>query len=437
MVTTIILGIISVGILIFVHELGHFLAARSAGIKVEVFSIGWGKGILSFKWKDTRIQLGWIPFGGYCKMAGDSPKDELTGNSNEFYSSSPYKRIMVALSGPFFNYIFSVLMFILVVIIGYEISTYPNKIVLVREQLQSLGKETPAMKAGLKDGDVILEIEGKKVENWEEITQIIVRNPKKPLRMKIQRDGQIMEKLVVPELEEETGRGLIGIYPWIEPVVGQVEPGKPAERAGLKEGDRILEVDGKKINHQIDFYNAIEGKSYYEVPLTVERGGKILHLNLMPEKVDDYVWAGFYFRQIKYQSPDYPFFQAVAEGAEKSTQAVVDTVRGIFMLVSGKIRARTAVAGPARLVYISGVIAKEGFVYFLQVMSYISIAFFIINLVPFPALDGSHIVISLVEVFSRKKPNLQIIYKIQSMGFILLIIALIFVTLNDISSFFR
>jgi len=115
----------------------------------------------------------------------------------------------------------------------------------------------------------------------------------------------------------------------------------------------------------------------------------------------------------------------------------VDTVRGIFMLVSGKIRARTAVAGPARLVYISGVIAKEGFVYFLQVMSYISIAFFIINLVPFPALDGSHIVISLVEVFSRKKPNLQIIYKIQSMGFILLIIALIFVTLNDISSFFR
>jgi len=169
----------------------------------------------------------------------------------------------------------------------------------------------------------------------------------------------------------------------------------------------------------------------------VERGGKIINLTLVPEKLDDYVWAGLYFQQIKYHSPDYPFFQSVSKGVEKSVQGIMDTVKGIVMLISGKIRARTAVAGPAKLIYISGVIAKEGFVYFLQVMSYISIAFFIINLIPFPALDGSHIVISIIEIFSRKKPNLQIIYKIQTIGFIFLIIALIFVTINDISSFFR
>jgi len=437
MITTLLLGIISVGILIFVHEFGHFIAARAAGIKVEVFSIGWGKGFLSFKWKDTKIQMGWIPFGGYCKMAGDSPRDELTGNSNEYYSSSPFKRIMVALSGPFFNYIFAVLLFILVVMIGYEITTYSNKIVLVRDQTISFSGRSPAMEAGLKDGDVILEIDGERVENWEDITQIIIRNPQKTLRIKILREGNILEKVVVPELEKESGRGLIGIYPWVEPVVGKVQPGKPADRAGLKQGDRILEVEGKKINHQIDFYNAIEGKSYYEVPLKVERGGKIINLTLVPEKLDDYVWAGLYFQQIKYHSPDYPFFQSVSKGVEKSVQGIMDTVKGIVMLISGKIRARTAVAGPAKLIYISGVIAKEGFVYFLQVMSYISIAFFIINLIPFPALDGSHIVISIIEIFSRKKPNLQIIYKIQTIGFIFLIIALIFVTINDISSFFR
>jgi len=245
MITTLLLGIISVGILIFVHEFGHFIAARAAGIKVEVFSIGWGKGFLSFKWKDTKIQMGWIPFGGYCKMAGDSPRDELTGNSNEYYSSSPFKRIMVALSGPFFNYIFAVLLFILVVMIGYEITTYSNKIVLVRDQTISFSGRSPAMEAGLKDGDVILEIDGERVENWEDITQIIIRNPQKTLRIKILREGNILEKVVVPELEKESGRGLIGIYPWVEPVVGKVQPGKPADRAGLKQGDRILEVEEK------------------------------------------------------------------------------------------------------------------------------------------------------------------------------------------------
>jgi regulator of sigma E protease len=436
--TTILLGLISIGILIFVHELGHFLAARAAGIRVEVFSVGWGRGLVSFMWKETKIQIGWIPFGGYCKMAGESPKDSLQGSPDEYYSSPPQRRIAVALSGPLFNYLFAVILFIAIILIGFEINTFSNRIVLAAgDDITLSSGKTPAQRAGLMDGDVIVEIDGNVIRNWDDITKHIVRNALKPVVITVERGEEKLAVTVVPELDNETGRGLIGIHPWVEPVVGEVLPGEPADRAGLKPDDRIVSVDGQSIVHHIDFYEAIQGKSLNDVELTVERGGSMRKFTLMPKKVEEYDSVGLVFKQITYQSPRYPLPVAIGRGAMKSGEAVRDTVRGILFVFSGKIRARTAVAGPAKLIYISGVIAREGFTYFLQVMSYISIAFFIMNLIPFPALDGSHIAIALYQIVTRRKPRLEIIYRIQTFGFIVLIAALIFITMNDISSFFN
>lgn len=434
---TIILGIISIGILIFVHELGHFLAARASGIKVDVFSIGWGRGILSFKWKETKVQIGWIPFGGYCKMAGDSPRDDLTGEKSEYYSSPPLRRIIVALSGPLFNYLFAALLFTLIVIIGYEIGTYSNRILLADDTAAVAGGSTPAREAGIKDGDVIVGINGNEISNWDQITENIVRNALKPVRVEVRRDGTLLELTVVPRLEEETGRGLIGIYPWIEPVIGETEPAGAADLAGLKNDDRIISVDGLAIDHHMAFYSAIEGKANNKVAVVFERNGVIKETMLSVRLEEGYDSAGIRFRQQVYRTPEYPFGVSVVKGISKSAEAVQDTVRGIGFVISGKIRARNAVAGPAKLIYLSGVIAKEGFVYFLQVMGYISIAFFIMNLIPFPALDGSHIVISLYEVVTRKPPKLSVVHRIQAFGFMVLIVALVFVTMNDITSFLK
>jgi regulator of sigma E protease len=218
--------------------------------------------------------------------------------------------------------------------------------------------------------------------------------------------------------------------------VGNVLPGEPAAKAGLQQGDRIVAVDGKEIVHYVDFYEALEEKSEQAVNIKVLRDGMSKTLTLIPQSVDGYVSAGLVFKTLTYQSTQYPFHEAVGKGLMKSVEGVRDTVRGVYLVVSGKIQARKAVAGPAKLIYLSGVIAREGFVYFLQVMSYISIAFFIMNLIPFPALDGSHIVIALFEIVARKKPNLEVIQKIQTFGFLFLIVLLIFITMNDISSFF-
>ena len=435
--TTILLGIISIGILIFVHELGHFLIARATGMKVEVFSIGWGKGILHFTWKETKIQIGWIPFGGYCKLAGDSPRDDIEHKAYEYYESSPIKRIFVALGGPVFNYVLAIFLFSMVIIVGYEIKTYPNRIVLARgNELISSKGQTPAQRAGLEDGDVIVRINGKTIKNWDDITEHIVRNALRSVEIEFLRDGRLLKTVVVPELDEETGRGLIGIQPWVEPIVGSVLQGESADRAGFMPGDRIISVNGEPVENYVDFYRAINGKSATTVSVIIERSGSERTLQLTPELVDGYDSAGLVFQQITYKSEKLPIPNAFGRGFVQSAEAVRDTVHGIILVFSGKIQARKAVAGPAKLIYISGVIAKEGFVYFLQVMSYISIAFFIMNLIPFPALDGSHIAISVYELVARKKPNLEVVHRIQTFGFLFLIMVLIFVTMNDISSFF-
>ncbi len=437
MVSTIVLGIISVGILIFIHEFGHFLIARAVGIRVEIFSIGWGKGIVLFKWKETKIQLGFIPFGGYCKMAGDSLQDELTGSKDEYYSSRPINRILVALGGPLANYIFAFILFALIVIIGYQINTYPNKIILAKPEDIGFKDSTPAQKAGLKDGDIIVGINGNRVNNWDDITENIVRNALKKITLDIIRDGKRIKVEIIPAIDKSTGRGLIGIYPWVDPIIGGFTASSPARKAGLEKGDRILAVNGIMVRNQVEFYNIIKrfvADKEKIVTLKINRKGNVFDLKV-PLKNDVNDPLGLYFKQIKYSSPHYPFYKSILIGFEKSIEATRDTIRGIGLLIAGKIRVKTAVAGPAKIIYISGVIAKEGFVYFLQVMSYISIAFFIMNLIPFPALDGSHIIIALYEMITRKKPNLVVIQRIQAFGFAILIILLILVTFNDITSF--
>ena len=186
----------------------------------------------------------------------------------------------------------------------------------------------------------------------------------------------------------------------------------------------------------MDFYNAIKGKSGRVLDVTVARESGQKELVLIPKEVDGYDSAGISFQMDTSMSERFPPHISFGKGVIKSIEGVNDTVRGIYLLFSGKIKARSAVAGPVKLVYLSGVIAKEGFTYFLQIMGYLSIAFFIMNLIPFPALDGSHVVISLYELVTRKKPNLKVIQRIQAFGFIFLVAVLIFVTMNDISSFF-
>ena len=214
----VILGLLGLGIVVFVHELGHFLGARAMGIGVEAFSIGWGKPILKKKFRGVEYRLGLFPLGGYCKMQGDGNFEEaynkqLQGEKPEegsFLGVSPYRRIVACLAGPLFNLIFAVLVLSCIWGIGFEVNTLSNRIVLVSEIVP--GEAYPADEAGLQTGDRIVSIMGRNTETFLDIQEIVAVNAERDLSLQVVRDGRHIDLEVRPAMDRSTGAGRIGIY---------------------------------------------------------------------------------------------------------------------------------------------------------------------------------------------------------------------------------
>src|SRR5208337_4614793 len=241
--TVFVMGIV-LGFMILIHEFGHYAAAKYFGVRVEVFSIGFGKRLLGFRRGDTDYRISAIPLGGYVKMSGENPMDERTGDPGEFLSHPRWQRFLVALAGPAMNIMLAVALLTGVYMVHYE---YPS----VLDEPAVVGwvnANTPAEKAGIQKGDKIVRIEDIANPNWEQVDVKAALSPNQPLRFGIERDGEIMEKVLVPEPFGPNQYGDIGWVPK-EPSVTLtvVERGMPAERAGLKVGDEILTANGQDI----------------------------------------------------------------------------------------------------------------------------------------------------------------------------------------------
>jgi regulator of sigma E protease len=242
----IILGLIGLGVVVFVHELGHFIAARLCGIDVDAFSIGWGKPILKKKIGTVEYRLGLFPLGGYCKMRGESDYKEIWDNKKNgieqepgtFFAASPWKRIISAFSGPLFNFFFAVLALSVIWGRGIEVETLENRIVLLAD---IDGQSYPSDESGLLTGDRIITINGKQINNYRDMQENIALNPDKVLSLTVLREGEEHYLSIRPTLDK-SGAGKIGVYPWITPMVQAILPDGPAEKAGLQPGDRILGV---------------------------------------------------------------------------------------------------------------------------------------------------------------------------------------------------
>ncbi|MBT3274274.1 MAG: PDZ domain-containing protein, partial [Spirochaetales bacterium] len=261
----ILLGLLGLGIVILVHELGHFAAAKASGITVEAFSIGWGKVLFKRMYRGTEYRLSMLPIGGYCKMKGeevfreakkgdDTPPPVTPGS---LFSVSPLKRAFTYLAGPLANFIFSILALSVIWFAGFTIHTLDNKLILQSETIYSDGTLYPADTAGLATGDVIVEIAGKPVESFRDIERQVTPGAEKELEIVVSREGRLIQLMVIPSLDTETGAGKIGIVAWVDPVISTVAAGSVAETAGLLPGDRILTVNGGKIEHSVDLETAL------------------------------------------------------------------------------------------------------------------------------------------------------------------------------------
>lgn len=453
----ILIGLAVLSIMVFIHELGHFIAAKLCGVHVESFSIGWGPVIFRKKIGLTEYRISAIPMGGYCGMKGEKafkealeknlsyiPKDE-----GGIFNVCPFRRILIAFAGPFANYISAVAAFAAVSAIGYVYYTAPNRIAPIycyKADKQISDSVSPAEKADLRMGDRIIEINGKKIEYFSDIVKEVLPSADKELFIKIDRNGELLTKNITPYLDKSTGAGVIGFYPFVIPKIGRVEKGSAAESAGIRQGDIIIAIDGEKIRNTYDFEFFLQNDS---APLTektvrLNRDGReeVVKMSFAgSEKADR---PGFHFEAVKVEVKGTGFFASVKNGFKETHNSFILTFKSLRLLFKG-IDLKQAVSGPLRITHMIGEAAEQnfkeglaaGFSGILSFIGIISIALFIMNLLPIPVLDGGLIVLSLTEAVCRRPLHPKIFYYTQFAGFAFIGIVFIFALAGDILFFIK
>ena len=452
LIIKIALGLVGLGVVVFIHELGHFLAARLMKIDVEAFSIGWGKPILKKKIGTVEYRLGMFPVGGYCKMKGSSDyggneykelweniKKGILPEKGSYLAASPAARILVCFAGPFFNLIFAVFLFSILWGIGFEINTLGNRIILASDITP--GEVYPADSAGLKTGDRITEIAGQQISYFHEIQENIALNPNKPLPVTVERNGEILHLNVIPALEKSSGAGKIGISVWTDPVIQNVTDGSPAWREGLLPGDIVTAANGESLHNSFDLMKIMQQNSGNLV-LDYERNGLNRQAEFTSEDLEKEL--GFSWAIINYRTPNLSFPAAIAKGVTESYRTLVVSVKSLRLLFMG-IDLTQAVSGPVRITYMMGDMAAQGFGQGLGIglrsiaefIALISIALCIMNLLPLPIIDGGMIILFFVELVRRKPAHPKAISIFQTCGMIIISGLMFFALFGDILFFVR
>ena len=444
------LGLIGLGVIVIVHELGHLAAARALGVEVEAFSIGWGPKIAGFKRGGIEWRLSAFPIGGYCKMKGEDgfrkaleeKSAEIPRESGSFYGASPWRRILISLAGPFANVVFAAIVYVLVAAVGYKEPVQPNRIILASEYNldgSAAKRSFPADAAGLKTGDRIVSANGQAIDDYAGIQEIVALSADRVLRLGVERDGVLLELEARPAMDRETGAGRIGVYSWIEPLVERVESGGAAAIAGLRAGDRITAINGAGVRNSIEASAILLGKPE-RVTIEVDRDGARAEFHAVLSWTDKGANnLGIVFatrvRAVKALSP----IAAFAAGGAETWKTFSVTVRGLGTLFRG-VNLSKAVSGPARITYLVGRSATEGIrqdglSQTLRVLAFLSIALFIMNLLPIPALDGGLILMFLLEILRRRPMRPINVYRYQFAGVALILAIFLFASYGDVLFF--
>lgn len=446
----VVIGLIGLGLVIFLHELGHLLAAKSVGITVEAFSVGWGRQIWARQWRGTEYRVGWLPIGGYCKMQGDqalmkawqtrAPRIDV--ERGDFYAAHPLARVWVLIAGPAINLLFAIVVLSIIAIVGFPISTFPNRVVLASDYGFAEGA---ASQAGVATGDVVTAINGSPIDTYRDLQIAVSQAADRDMLFTVERDGRAIEIPLTPELDSQTGSGRIGVFPWVEPVVAAVNPGSPADIAGLTAGDRIISLGGTPVDHSIMAETVLRDNGARALDVVVERGSSEVTLRVVPA-VDDTgaVRLGIAYRTLDIRSPEYGVVGGIAEGVRSTFETLRLTIRGIGLLFSG-VDVNAALMGPVRITYLVGEVATEGFrggvgaglLSFFNFLSLISITLFFMNLLPIPALDGGQILLSLGELLARRPLHPRLVYHYQMVGNVIIVGLMFFALFNDILFFAR
>jgi regulator of sigma E protease len=447
----IVLGLFGLGIVVFIHELGHFIAARLSGIDVEAFSLGWGNPILKKKIGAVEYRLGLFPLGGYCKMREETDYEEVWKRQingveqpkGSFFAAKPWKRIVVAFAGPLFNFIFAVIVLSAIWGMGIEIKTLDNKIVILSDLD---GQSYPSDKAGLASGDRIVEINGNEIGTYRDIQEHIALNPDTDLPLTVIRGNKEINLTIHPNLDK-SGAGKIGVYPWVEPLVASVKADSAAERAGLKSGDLLRAINGEPLPYTVAFQKIIKDGSTSQFTIEYERSGVTQTAEFknvtFESPLPDLGMLGIEFPLVEFKTPALSPPAALVEGVREASKTFAVSVKGLGLLFKKEIDLTQAVSGPARITYMVGDIAAGGFSESVAAglssaanfLALISIALCLMNLLPLPILDGGMIILYLIEMVRRRPIHPKAVSVFQTAGMVIIFGLMIFAAFNDILYF--
>ncbi len=421
------------GFMILIHEFGHYAAAKFFGVRVEVFSIGFGTRLLGFRKGETDYRISAIPLGGYVKMSGENPMDERTGDPKEFLSHPRWQRFVIAFAGPAMNILLAIVLLMVVYMVHYEYPVYLDKPAVVAWVKQ----DSPAAKAGLQPGDRIVRVDGIQNPTWEQLEPKIELSPNLPVEIAVERDGRVLDKTIVPKAVTLSQIGSAGWEPQQSIVVANLEADMPAAKAGIKEGDQIVSVNGQPLPSISALIEKLQQTKEAAVDIGVVRDGSNLNFHVAPVLA-----AAEHGQEKRYRigfgsTPEMkvgslPFAAAFTRSIDDNKKMSVAILELVEKMVQRKISIRS-VEGPIRIGQAAGEAATEkGWMPLLGLTAMISLNLGIFNLLPIPILDGGVILLLLIEGLLRRDISLQIKERIYQAAFVFLLLFAVTVIYNDL-----
>ena len=444
--TTLISFVVVIGVLIMIHEFGHFLVARLCGVGVERFSIGFGPVLLRWRGKETEYCLSAVPMGGYVKMLGEeSPLEGSDGaaafDPQKAFALKPlWARFLIVFAGPGMNFVLAAIIFtIALATLGRPV--WPPLIGRVVE-------DGPAAAAGLQTADMVVSVDGGKVAYWEDLEQAIAESRGRTLALTVRRDGVEQSLSVTPRrtvvrdpiFREAREAWEIGASAQLTPQIGSVTPGAPAEKAGLRVGDLVRAVAGQPVYSPDEMMQTIQRRAHQTFDMTVERDARPLTIAVTAAAVRERgpsgqemeigrIGVGIVTKVVRYEA--YNPVVAVWYGIVKTWDMTALTAKGLWKIVSRQIDSSN-IGGPIQIAAEAGRQAKEGVASLALFTAIISVNLALLNLLPVPMLDGGHLFFFVIEAIMGRPLSLRKREAAQQFGFVLLMLLMVYALYNDL-----
>jgi regulator of sigma E protease len=434
-VTDALVVIVVLGGMIFIHELGHFMAAKAFGVRVLVFSLGFGKSLLHVQRGDTDYRISALPFGGYVKMAGDDPSEVRQGDKSEFLSQPRWRRFVIVIMGPAMNVLLAVALLTGLYKFHFQRPAYLDEAARVGD----VDPGSPAAQANIRPGDLILRIGDQANPKWEDVEFKVLTSANESLALTLKRDGDLLDTSITPVAKGANRAGYAGWDPVALGILEGVEPGLPASKAGLKPGDEIVGVDGHKVLYFPIVATTIQSGGGKPVTFGILRAGKEFQVTVQPvysELMGEKRWrVGFWFRSgvvVRHL----PLKQALANSLDDNARNCLATFDVLGKILTRRMSARS-LSGPIGIAQMSGEAYRAGISELLLLVAFISLQLGIFNLLPIPVMDGGVIFLLLIESLMRRDLSLEVKERFVQVGIVFLLLLAAFVMYNDLVKTFR